>query len=208
MRADAIRYLNEAGFNFKSVESPDLWTHLESHFYGKQRVDSRFEHLPATAIADIIMKGEDVLLEALMQEHKATGRLAPVARVLDMPFVVGRTSAIRASQAKSDEVLMLIEQPGTAAERVIRLLPVGIDKIPTTHHATVTGGLYADGHTVGFFDVNPGDNVAEISSVYLATPDEILSLVREMEANAEDVTLVTQAECSAMIKRAMKALKR
>jgi hypothetical protein len=209
MRAEAIRYLTDVGFDFKSAESPDLWTHLESHFYGRQPIGARFDPLPSDAIADLIMQGEEALLDALMHQHQRTGTLSPVSHVLNMPYVVGCDRSIH--KMKSSDTLALIDQPGMATERLVHVVRTDREKIPSTHQATVKGGVYADGHTVGFFDLIPGDHSRESSvetdhPIYLATSDEIAALVKEMEVNIEDIVLATEAECKAMIARALRAI--
>jgi hypothetical protein len=212
MRADSIRYLNDAGFDFKPAESPDLWTHLESHFSGARRIGSKFNPLPASAVAELIAKGEEALLDALVLEHQRTGTLASVTQVVDMPYIVGIDGDISLSHAKAAETFDLIEQPGTIAERLIHVLPAGKDSIPPTCQATVRGGLYPDGRTVGFYALSPGnhadeDRIAAADHVYLATPEDIAALAKDMETNAEEIVLVTRQECDAMIARVKRLLK-
>jgi hypothetical protein len=99
MRVDSIRYLKEAGFDFKSAESPDLWSHLESLFAGSRRIGPKFMPLPAAPFAELIARGEDALLNALATQHIATGKLASVAEIIEMSFVVGTDGAMSLSAA-------------------------------------------------------------------------------------------------------------
>jgi len=204
MRADSIRYLHDAGFEFKSVESPDLWTHLESHFSGAGRIGLHFDPLPADRMNALIAQGEEALLDALVRQHKATGQLAAVAETIDLPYVIGIDSAIGAAEATHGEVLALIDRPGTVGERLIHVLPTPASALPPTRQATIEGGVYLDGHTVGFYTLHPGHHADE--GLYRATPTEIARLATDMETNADDIALITRRECDAMIARAQRAL--
>ncbi|MGE3624440.1 MAG: hypothetical protein AB7H77_11300, partial [Bdellovibrionales bacterium] len=94
LHSESIRYLEQAGFHYKPAESPDLWSHLESHFSGRQRVGPKFTPLPATTVAELISMGEEALLDALVSHHKKTGNPGRVARVIELPYVVGTAAAI------------------------------------------------------------------------------------------------------------------
>jgi len=209
MRSEAIDYLNQAGFDFKPAESPDLWTHLESHFLDRQRIGARFNALASDAVADLIRRGEEALLTAMATQHRATGRMAAICHVLELPYIVGCDDTVGMQSARDYESFMLVDRPGSFGERLIRLLPAGAGDIPTTRQATVSGGVYADGHTVGFFDLCPGSHTqdGENDAVHLATPIEIVSLTREMESNSDQIAIATQHECAAMIAKVRTALK-
>jgi hypothetical protein len=144
MRAESIHYLKKAGFDFKPAESPDMWSHLESHFAGPSRIGPKFMSLPAGLVAELINRGEDALLDALAACHLKTGKLAPVSHVLEMPFVVGTDGTVSVTAADRKRMLVLVDQPGTAKERIVHLLPAKADAIPGTRQVTVTGGLYPD----------------------------------------------------------------
>jgi hypothetical protein len=207
MRTDSIRYLKSAGFDFKSAESPDLWSHLESHFAEPPCIGPKFMSLPAARMAELIDRGEVALLEALAAHHLRTGRLTSVAQVIEMPFVVGSDGTIPLKDADKTRLLKLIDQPGTAREHIVHILPAKADAIPATYKVTITGGIYLDGHTAGFFALHPGSHPdAETADAWLATPDEIKALARDMERKIEDITLVTRKECEAMIANTRKIL--
>ena len=210
MRAESIRYLKIAGFDFKPAESPDLWSHLESQFVDPQRIGPKFMPLPHDMITTLIARGEDVLLESLMIRHRTTGKLSPVSEVLEMPFVVGTDGLVTVTEADRAKLLDMIDQPGTPRERIIHLLPTTLGAIPDTRKVTVTGGLYADGHTAGFYSMRPGNQAdtphLEKTSAWLATPDEIKDLAHEMERKLEDISVISRHKCEAMIAKARKAL--
>jgi len=209
--SDAVHYLEHAGFHYKPAESPDLWTFLESHFAGPRPVGSKFTAMPSAFVAELIGLGEEALLEAMVAHHRKTGSLGRFTRVIDLPYIVGTDAAVPLAEADSAQVLRLIEQPGTPAERIVRLVPTAADDIPCTSHMTVTGGLYADGHTAGYYDLRPGEHCENGDTLpagfaFLATEAEISSLAREMEAKIEDITLVTRRECEEMLGKVKRML--
>jgi hypothetical protein len=204
---DSIRYLEQAGIHYKPAESPELWCYLESHFAGPHAIGSKFNHISASSMAELIAIGEDVLLSAMVAGHRQGGILAPVSKVIDLPYIVGTEAAMPLARADKGHLLQLIARPGTPKERFIHILPAPADEIPCTRRMTVTGGLYADGHTAGYYDLFPGDHVnGEGTLAWLATPGEIIALVHEMEAKADDIALVSRAACEGMIEKAKKAI--
>jgi hypothetical protein len=204
--ADSVSYLESVGIHYKSAESPDLWTHLESHFDGPRRVGSKFSRLPGGLIEDMIAKGEEVLLKGLVETHQRKGRVSLVSCRLALPYVVGTEAAIPWSLVDRDRVLELIEDAGMPGERRIRVVPAAADDIPSTYEVTVTGGIYGDGHTAGYYDLIPGH--ADKDCVWLATPEEIEGLLREMETKIDDIAIVTRRECEELLEKARKALGR
>ncbi len=208
--SESIRYLEGVGIHYKPAESPDLWTHLESHFAGPHPIGPKFSHLPASRIADMIGKGEEALLAAMVEQHRRTGRIGHVTRSIDMPYVVGTAGTVSLATADKARVLTLVEQPGSVNERLVHVMPVAVDDIPSTHQVTITGGTYPDGHTAGYYDLQPGHPPAgskdKDACVYLATEDEIIGLAREMEEKIEDIVVVTRKECDALLKKVKKAL--
>ena len=207
MRAAPIDYLKKHGFDFKSAESPDIYTHLESTFANPGHTGSKFSALSQDLITMLINRGEEALLSELMERHRKTGKLATVKQVIEMPFVVGTDSLVELKDDDKKHVIELIDQPGTRNERVIQVLPAQADAIPVTHHITVTGGLYADGHTTGFFSLQAGRASRDgKKAAMLLTADDIRSLLHEMEARIEDIGLISEHEARAMIAKARKAL--
>jgi len=214
LRADSVRYLEQAGFDYKPAESPDLWSHLESHFAGRQSIGPKFAPMPASNVAELIAMGEGALLEAMIAHHRQTGTLARVARVIELPYIVGTGAVIPLSRADARRVLRLIKDAGTPYERLIHVMPAEADEIPCTSCMTVTGGLYPDGHTAGYYDLMPGDHPedsapalgADESCACLATRNEIADLAREMELKLDDIAIVTREECEEMIEKVRKTL--
>jgi hypothetical protein len=201
---ESVRYLESAGIHYKPAESPELWAHLEGHFEGPCRVGSKFSRLPASLVEEMIAKGEEALLAGLVADHRRTGRLGPVACLLAMPYAVGTEAAVPLGRVDKARILDLIEEAGTPSERLIHIIPAAADAIPCTYEMTVTGGLYADGHTAGYYDLVPGH--ADADCAWLATAEEIESLAREMEARIDDIAIMPRHECEGMIVRARKAL--
>jgi hypothetical protein len=83
--------------------------------------------------------------------------------------------------------------------------------MPCTRTITVSGGLYADGHTAGLLALAPGDHrdgrATDSDHVaYLALPQEIRGLARAMDERAEDITAVTHADVQAMLARVREIL--
>jgi len=214
-RADCVSYLEHAGFHYKPAESPDLWSHLESHFGGRQAVGPKFTPMPSVFMTELIAMGEEALLEAMVAHHRQTGALGRVARVIDLPYIVGTGAAVPLARADKRRVLHLVADPGTLYERLVHVIPVEADEIPTTSRVTVTGGLYPDGHTAGYYDLTPGDQTADVDAAsdeeearaWLATRDEIATLAREMELGIDDIVTITRRECEVMVERAKKTLK-
>ena len=216
LHSESIRYLEQAGFHYKPAESPDLWGFLESHFAGPRSIGPKFVPMPTSFIAELIAMGEEALLEAMVAHHRKTGTPGRVARVIDLPYVVGTMAAIPLAAADIKRLVRLVSQPGTPHERLIHVVPSAADDIPTTSRMTATGGVYADGHTAGYFDLCPGEHIsgdgpeakgAEDSFAYLATPDEITALAREMEARLDDIAIVSAKEGRAMINKALAAVR-
>jgi hypothetical protein len=211
LRADAVRYLEQAGFHYKPAESPDLWSYLESHFASPQSVGLKFNHLPGSFVAELIAMGEEALLDAMVALHQRTGALGRVERVIELPYVVGTGAAIRLTAAEAQRALRLVIEPGTPQERIVHVMPVEADAIPCTTRMTATGGLYPDGHTAGYYDLRPGeiaDKSGEGVFAWFATPDEIACLAREMEAKIEDITVVSRAEAEEMVNKVEEILGR
>ncbi len=208
-RADAVRYLEQAGFHYKPAESPDLWSYLEGHFAGPQALGPKFDRMTSSFVTELIEKGEDALLEAMVTHHRKQGRLDRVSKVIDLPFVVGTGAAVPLAKADARYVLKMIAGAGTSQERIVHVMPAEPDEIPSTSQVTVTGGLYADGHTAGYFDLRPGEWTDDGAETYawLATHDEIAALTREMEERVEEVTVVTRRECQDMIAKAGRLFK-
>jgi len=212
LHSESIQYLEKAGFHYKPAESPDLWSHLEAHFAGPKPIGPKFSTMPANFIAELIMLGEEALLEALVTHHRQTGSPGKVARVIELPYVVGTQGAVHLSGIDPNRVMHLVENPGTSQERVIHVVAASADDIPCTSQMTVTGGVYADGHTAGYFDLCPGDHAngedgsKDMALAYLATPDEIAVHLREMEMKAEDIAVITRRECDDMIAKAKKIM--
>jgi len=211
---ESVRYLEQAGFHYKPAESPDLWGFLEGHFAGPQSIGPKFTPMPASFVAELINLGEEALLEAMVLHHKQTGTPGLVARVIDMPYVIGTAASIPLAEADASRLLRLIDQPGTAREHIIHVVPATADEIPSTSHMTAIGGVYSDGRTAGYFDLLPGERLEasahgkmEGALAYYATPAEIAGLAREMEARAEDISVITRGECDAMIAKAKKILR-
>jgi hypothetical protein len=216
LHSESIRYLEKAGYQYKPAESPDLWGFLESHFAGPRIIGPKFVPMPASFVAELIAMGEEALLEAMVAHHRKTGNPGRVARVIDLPYVVGTMAAIPLAVADTSRVLRLVSQPGTPHERLIHVVPSAADDIPTTSRMTVTGGLYPDGRTAGYYDLSPGEHLAgdgpdakgaERSFAYLATPDEIAALAHEMKVKSDDIAIVSGKECQTMITKALAAVR-
>ena len=207
----SIDYLKQFGFDYKSAATPLIWTHLENQVSESNRIGAKFNSIPSSAIAGMIEAGEAALLAALESQHRRTGKLDQVSQVIDMPFVVGTVGVIPQEGVDEDKLLRLIERPGTAQERVIHVLPVESDALPITRQVTVTGGTYADGHSVGVFGMMPGDGGQERRfggrMAYLATPSELRHLARDMENKADDIVAVTRQECDAMLAKVRELLR-
>jgi hypothetical protein len=209
MNHSSILYLKDAGYSYTSAESPQLWTHLENQVLESQPIGAKFNRLSMTALENLIAMGEDALVEALVAQHRRTGKLDKVHQVIDLPFVVGTFGIIPIEGTDDSKLLKLVDGSGTPKEHVIQVLPVESDVIPCTRQATVTGGAYSDGYTMGLYGLSPGDGAKERrfggKCAYLATAQDIKILASEMELKVEDIVTVTRQECEAMLAR-VKAL--
>ena len=203
MSRASIDYLKQAGFDYKTASTPLIWTHLENQVAESNHIGGKFNPIPATAITAMIEAGEEALLSAMVEHHRRTGSLEQVQQVIDMPFVVGTVGVIPQEGVDEARLLRLVDHAGTARERIIHILPVDEDTIPCTRQVTVTGGTYADGHSVGYFGLKPGDG--ELGKrfggrcAYLATLPEIRHLARDMELKADDIVTATRRDCDAML---------
>jgi hypothetical protein len=210
MHTDFIRYLATAGVHYKPAESPDLWAHVEECFADHGQIGPRFNPIPHSSIAELIAKGEDGMLAAMVAHHQQTGRLDVVQHVLDLPYIIGTEGKMPLKDADAARLLRLVNRPGTAQEHLISVLAVEADAIPCTNRMTITGGLYADGHTAGLYGVHPGnvveDAFATDAYALLATAEDILALSHEMEMHMDDIACATRKECDAMLKRVKKLL--
>jgi hypothetical protein len=206
MHSESIHYLEAAGFHYKPCESPEIWTHLESHFIRPAPIGSRFVHFSASRMEEMIARGEDVLLDALMSGLRRTGKPGPVAETIEMPYIVGTSSTVSPAVADPARILWLVDQAGTSREHIVQVMPAEADAIPGTRHMTVTGGLYADGHTAGYYDLCPGMPVKADACVYLATAEDIRALAEDMRVKAEDIVLITRRECEVLLAQVEKLL--
>lgn len=207
LNSDHLRYLHAAGFDYCSAESPRLWNHLESQINESNRIESRFRPLSAEAMVALIMNGEDALLDRLVAEHRRHGHIDRVSCVLNLPYSVGVDGVVSRAAVDESQLLQMVLNPGTASEQVIEVLPTAADAMPLTNQVTIEGGVYADGHTTGYFSLFPGSHKEMNDTVYLATHAEIRRLANEMLDNADDITVVTKAECAAMVEQVMRNLK-
>jgi hypothetical protein len=209
MSADAVHYLKAAGFQYKAAESPDLWTHLVSQMTESQGVGTKFSPASSSALAAMIAQGEAALLQALVDHHRRTGALDQIATVIDMPYIVGIEGVIPLEGADPKRLLRLVDHPGTSRERIIHVLPAEGDAIPCTKQVTVTGGLYPDQHTVGYYGLHAGGGSEKRfggKCAYLATSEDIKELADEMEQKADDISAVTRKECNEMLARVKRLL--
>lgn len=203
--------LSAAGISYRSVESPALWSHLESHFSESRPIGSRFARLSPSRVNALIVEGEQVLLKDFSASLRKTGKIKRVSRVIDLPYPVGTDAVQPLTKVEKAKVLTLIVAPGIHGEKIVRVLPTAAEDIPCTNQMTVVGGLYPDGRTAGLYDIYPG-NLAwrehdnDDDHVILATPGEIRELVREMEEKMDNIAAAPAAKCADMIKKARKAL--
>lgn len=204
MLTHSIEYLKKAGFDFKSVESPDIWPHLEGRLTtSTSRVGSKFIPMSGQMISELVSRGEDALLDAMVKHHQMTGHLDRVEQTIELPFVVGLDARVPSS---NDPTLQLVDHPGTVHESIVHLLLSEPDHIPGTHKVTFCGGLYSNGHTAGFYNFLPGTDVNDSAPALLATSAEIMALTREMEENADNITTLSRSECETMIEKARRIL--
>ena len=206
-----INFLHAAGVEFRSAESPLLWSHLESRFTESTGIGSKFTALPAASVAALIAEGEAALLDDMAGMLRDTGKVGHVTHVLNLPYPVGTEAVRDAREVDAEKVITLIQAPGLPTEHRIRVMLAHADEIPCTNTLTIEGGVYPDGHTAGFLSLCPGDLPAhgrgdDAGHVFLATDAEIRSLAAEMLEKAEEITTATQEECAAMVERAMKIL--
>ncbi len=206
-----IEFLRAAGYTYLPAESPMLWTHLESRFTESRAVGSKFGQMSSAFIEELIAEGEAILVREIVETLRRTGRVERVTRVLSRPSRIGTSAVVPRAEVDSAHILSLVSGAGTVVEKVIRVVPTQANAIPCTNEFTVEGGLYPDGRTIGFFDVHPGNLLAQgrgddANHVYLALEEEIRQLASEMRLKAEDLTTVTGAEGEAMAERAIKAL--
>lgn len=204
--SQAIDYLKAAGFAYCPPDSPLLWDHLESRFREPTIVGPRFAALTPETMAALITEGETLLLNELVESHRRTGELQPVLRTLTLPYDVGTHAVAALDEIDPSRILTLIGDPGTARERLIRVVPVPEEAIPRTQHVTIHGGLYPDGRTAGFLDLHPGTPASATTAVYLATPKAIRHMAALMHHRLELITSVSEAECREMLERVAKAV--
>ncbi len=209
MHTDSLNYLKSIGIDVKPAESPDLWNFLEEQVVRPSHIGHRFIAMPPAIVADVIVQGENALLDAMVVQHLRDGKIGEVSEVIEMPFVVGTNGSIMIAEDNHSDMLDLIEQPGTHQEHIIHVLLTEAEAIPSTHRVTVKGGLYVDGHTAGYYDLYPGDAddpAAQAKQARLATSYEIKTLALDMEENIDGIAIVTQRECEAMIARVKELL--
>lgn len=206
-----VNYLGSAGIAYQPAQTSALRSHLEGHFSESHSIGSKFSSMPDSRVAELIAEGEKILLDELAATFRKTGHIDRVTRVLDLPYVVGTDAVKPRAEVDASRLIRLVQYPGAMQERIIDVLPTPAEAIPSTHKVTVEGGLYADG-TVGYYDLYPGDATLggkeEDKLVFLATPEEIRGLIREMQASLVDITVATGPDCEAMIQRAKKSLRR
>jgi len=129
MHPESIHRLEAAGFHYKSCESPEIWTHLESHFTDLTPIGPRFDHFSTSRMIEMIARGEDVLVESLMAELRRTGKPGLVTEVIEMPYIVGTSGAAPLAEVDDpSQILNLVDQAGTAREHIVRVLPTEADE--------------------------------------------------------------------------------
>ncbi len=205
-----VERLGVAGFCYKPAESPSLWSHLEERFNGGGGIGPKFLKLPERFVHDLLASGESALLRQFVEAFEKTGRIGRTMHVVKAPYLVGTRAARPISEADAPRLLKMIAAPGTWKEELITVLPVTEAEIPYTNEITFEGGVYADGKTVGYFDVHPGNALRDGQrgeSALLATPSEIKALAEEMRRMIEEVSVVPYSECEAMAAAALKAVK-
>lgn len=204
-----VECLKAAGLTYRPAESPVLWTHLESRFSGERRMGSRFDPLPSSFVAEVVALGESLLLQDFATAVRAQGRVERVRRVMTMPYLVGVEALRPRGEVNASHVLPLIALPGERGETLIHVVPTAADALPVTNKVTVEGGPYADGRTVGYYNLHPGALACEVDAqdlVILATAEEIRALARAMREHREDVVSASPSACEAMAVRALRAL--
>jgi hypothetical protein len=210
MRTDSLNYLKNVGIDYKSSESPDLWSFLEDHVTRPHRIGHIFSPMSPLIIEDVIARGENALLDAMVVQHLRSGTVDEVTEVVEMPFSVGHCSSLIITNPDHEGLFRLIENPGTAHEHLTHVVAADEELIPCTHRVTVKGGIYADGHTAGYYDLYPGfadvDDTEGGVQAWLATPREISALAYEMEHKLDDIRIISRRECESMILKARKRL--
>lgn len=206
--------LSAAGFAYRSFETPCLWNHLEERFNAVHHIGARFVNIPEPQLKDLVQAGESTLLRSFVDSLNNYGRIERTFCVVTAPYIIGSPAMRPLLEDERERLIQLVIYPGTLRETIVTLLPVTDDDMPYTNEITFEGGVYADGKTVGCFDVHPGTRESlhkDFSSsgeemVFLITPSEVRYMLGEMRYMADQITIATDDECHAMVDAALKVI--
>ncbi len=199
-------YLRDHGFDYRTVETPRIWTHLEESFARRSGLGSRFTSLPVRKVRQIIRYGERAALHALVHAHQQGQSLSHVTISLNLPFPVGSERRVVETNSDTRTQLSLIANPGTPSERLVTVRLVSESDIPLTHSLSVNSGLFADGLSLGLHSISPGEPLVGYDNILLVTAEDIRRALSDMRAQIDEIAVVNAETCLELISRAEKAL--
>lgn len=201
MRTDLMGYLQTNGIDVATPDSPHILSMLQEHFDNHHFV-AHFDSLTEAERQKLIQEGHDALIEALAEQHQQTGKLEDeVARVIEMPFIVGGDPIVPRHAVDPTRMFKLMEAPGTNHERLVWLMATNEGAIPSTSKATVTGGLYADGHTAGYLHIFAASQPLSDQVAVMATPSQIYTMAGLMQDELDQLPPEHRMKYEKMIAR-------
>lgn len=200
----ATDYLRAEGFLVKSIDDPQLWTHLEQTILDSHALGGKFAPTTSSRVLEMMTAADHAALIAMAEQHRHAGSLEMVEQIVTMPFVIGTEGIVPLDSVAENVRLSVVVRPGEQDEQMVTIVTVSDDAVPSTKQMTIKCGLYADGRTLGVRGIHSGGQTTRRfggQGAYLTTRRDVHAMMAAMADHLDDIAVVTRAEGEAMLQR-------